>query len=275
MLQRMAIENRPYDSSDDDHSHEMNLESTVNTSVTREQLHLSNTDVTTPNIENIIDISNIPEPENQPQPKVFVVKARSRPKNPPPPPPKKRRVWKDDHVASLLGILRDYKTCCDFKGMEFESDKPQLLENVRSSMAKLYPPTDFGHKSVVDGDHAGKAQILKGKSSVKDKIKTTRAIYRDSLKHNTRSGAGKVITDNWDTLDVFWEGSPAVTSLPFGQGSSQINEDFSETDDPEDNTEYFLNEYDLNRGDVICAQDVATGPEKSVKTFVDNKRNKK
>ena len=45
------------------------------------------------------------------------------------------------------------------------------------------------------------------------------------MKDNRRSGGGKVVTENWDTLVFLWEGSPSVTSLPFGQKSAEGYDD--------------------------------------------------
>ena len=43
------------------------------------------------------------------------------------------------------GYIKDYKTLCDFKGIDFEAD----LKEVRSSMARRFP-SEFGPDKVTE-----------------------------------------------------------------------------------------------------------------------------
>ena len=99
------------------------------------------------------------------------------PASPPPPPHtlhkptkkvtksvKKRWVWSDDHVVALLNSLKDYKTSCDYRGVEFEADKPHLIETMRISLAKLFPPSEFGPEVAEESDHAARGLISRGKT---------------------------------------------------------------------------------------------------------------
>ena len=78
-------------------------------------------------------------------------------------------------------------------------------------------------------------------------------IYRDT---------GKVITENWQTLVFLLEGSPAVTSLPYGQSSALS---FDEEDTSEiDNTD----------GDDGNQENSSTDLRPPTKNLVENKRRK-
>ena len=68
---------------------------------------------------------------------------------------------------------------------------------------------------------------------MKDRVNRIQKIYCDSVKENRRSGGGKVVTDNWETLVFLWEGSPSVKSLPYGQSSADSLENEHENEEGE------------------------------------------
>ena len=57
--------------------------------------------------------------------------------------------WKDKHVETLIGYIKDYKTLCDFKGTDFEADLKELYSAVRSFMARRFP-SEFGPDKVTE-----------------------------------------------------------------------------------------------------------------------------
>lgn len=177
--------------------------------------------------------------------------------------PKKKQetrwVWSDDHVASLLNVLKEYKTLCDFENIDFEADSVKLTENARSALASLYPIDDFGPENIVE--EKSRPLATRGRKRVRDKITKLRKLYRESVKENRRSGGGKVTTENWDVLVFLWEGCPSVTSLPFAQCSSR------------EVTEENLHEKDESDEEDVNDVEVTDLPsQKIVKTFVDDKR---
>ena len=74
------------------------------------------------------------------------------------PPAKKRRKepavstnkkwsWRDEHVEALIGYMKDYKTLCDFNGIDFEADLKEMYSAVHRSMACRFP-SEFGTEKV-------------------------------------------------------------------------------------------------------------------------------
>lgn len=62
---------------------------------------------------------------------------------------KTKWVWSDDKVEEMLKFLREYKSTCDFQGVDFEADLQSLYTEVRRCMASLYPD-DFGTPSLTE-----------------------------------------------------------------------------------------------------------------------------
>ena len=117
--------------------------------------------------------------------------------------------------------MKEFKALCDFESIEFEGDPLQLQENARSALASIYSPHDFGPQFYEEANVEDRALAAKGRKRVRDKISAIKKTYRDGVKENQRSGGGKVVTENWDTLVFLWEGCPSVTSLPYGQRSAE------------------------------------------------------
>ena len=74
------------------------------------------------------------------------------------PPAKKRRKepavsankkwsWRDEHVEALIGYMKDYKTLCDFNGIDFEADLKEMYSAVHRSTACRFP-SEFGPEKV-------------------------------------------------------------------------------------------------------------------------------
>lgn len=58
--------------------------------------------------------------------------------------------------------MKSFKTFCDFRGVDFEADGPQLHEKVRVEMAKIYPIEDFGPEEVDKQNPLHKTLASKG-----------------------------------------------------------------------------------------------------------------
>ena len=63
-----------------------------------------------------------------------------------------------------------------------------------------------------------------------------------SVKDNQRSGGGKVVTENWDTLVFLLEGSPSVTSLSSSVKNSKVATGSEETNEIDDDKETYEEE---------------------------------
>ena len=57
-------------------------------------------------------------------------------------------------------------------------------------------------------------QIKEGYSRVKIKIKELRRGYKNAVDTGSRSGSGKLVSENFELLQDIWVGSSFVTSLP-------------------------------------------------------------
>ena len=62
---------------------------------------------------------------------------------------KTKWVWSDDKVEEMLKFVREYKSTCDFQGIDFEADLQSLYTEVRQCLASLYPD-DFGTPSLTE-----------------------------------------------------------------------------------------------------------------------------
>ena len=97
-------------------------------------------------------------------------------------------------------------------------------------MAEMFPPTDFGPKAIklyhIDNmtreeileckrkSESEEKQIKEGYNRVKIKIKDLRRGYKNAVDTGSRSGSGKLVSENFELLWDIWDGSPAVTLLP-------------------------------------------------------------
>ena len=145
----------------------------------------------------------------------------------------KRWAWTPEAVEVLLKYIKEYKTRCEFNGVDFEADLASMYTEVRRCMAIDYAG-DFGPESVLEpgGElkdmdseeyesyrkklEDQKRIIRLGYQRIKEKIKSVRQDYRHAVNKGTRSGSGKVVQDNYDLLNDIWGGSPSTTSLSFG-----------------------------------------------------------
>ena len=133
-------------------------------------------------------------------------------------------------VETLLLNIVEYKSEKEFEGVDFEADMIAFYSRLREMMAEMFPPTDFGPKAIklYHTDNMTREEILEckrkseteekqikeGYSRVKIKIKELRRGYKNAVDTGSRSGSGKLVSENFELLRDIWGGSPAVTSLP-------------------------------------------------------------
>ena len=142
----------------------------------------------------------------------------------------KRWTWTSEMVETLLLNIVECKSEKEFEGVDFEADMIAFYSRLREMMAEMFPPTDFGPKAIklyhTDNmtreeileckrkSDTEKKQIKEGYSRVKIKIKELRRGYKNAVDTESRSGSGKLVSENFELLQGIWGGSPAVTSLP-------------------------------------------------------------
>ena len=73
--------------------------------------------------------------------------------------PKKRRKihtvtqkkwnWKDEYVEALIGYIKEYKTVCNFNGVDFRADLKELYTEVHCCLASRFPE-DCGPDKVTE-----------------------------------------------------------------------------------------------------------------------------
>ena len=142
-------------------------------------------------------------------------------------PIKKRWKWTEEMAEALILRMADIKSMMEFKGLDFEADLVKLYTDLRQIMAASYPD-DFGPETLSEqgGTMARdaitnfkvkiseeKKQIKLGYDRIKQKAKDIRQDYRKAVTEGRRSGSGKLVCENWDTLKLLWGGSPATKSI--------------------------------------------------------------
>jgi len=154
----------------------------------------------------------------------------------------KKFAWSSEAAEVLLKYVKEFKTQCEYKGIDFEVDLAILYTEVRRCMGIDYSE-DFGPenvsepvKEVKDMDASEyeeyrkkseeqKERIRTGYQRVKEKIKSIRQDYRCAVNKGTRSGSGKVVQEHFELLTTIWGGSPSTTSLEFGIDGGIIDDD--------------------------------------------------
>lgn len=161
---------------------------------------------------------------------------------------KTRWKWTDEMIDSLIMCLSEYKTNKDFEGKDMEADLVRMYEDLRQMMAAMYPPEYFGPvevmtvnedlrtedkiilERVVQGD---RKNIKIGYGRIRERVKQIRCNFKKSMVEGTRSGSGKMIIQNWDSLVMVWGGCPSVTKIGgavVSQTVEEPNEDEQESD---------------------------------------------
>ena len=145
----------------------------------------------------------------------------------------KKWAWTPEAAEMFLNYIKEYKTKCDFNGVDFEADLTAMYTEARRCMAVGFPDNfrpEYVHEPGKELKDMGseeyesyrkrieeeKQKIKLGYQRVKEKAKSVRQDYRNAVNKGTRSGSGKVVQDNYDLLTDIWGGSPSTMSLSFG-----------------------------------------------------------
>ena len=104
------------------------------------------------------------------------------------------------------------------EGLDFQGDLMKLYADIHKVMAEKYPESNFGPKETmqpsVEIEEVSKEDykefkkkvdeqeraIKLGYERIKAKVKKLQSGFQKCVAESTRSGSGKVIKDNWDTL---------------------------------------------------------------------------
>ena len=140
---------------------------------------------------------------------------------------KKRWRWSQEMADHFVAVLSAVKAQMESQNKDFEADLVKLYTKLREVMAKTYEE-DFGPVNITPMlDNLNeeelvcfkarmsreKTDIKTGYERIKQKTKDLRQDYRKAVNEGTRSGSGRLVIDNWDTLKTIWAGSPATTCI--------------------------------------------------------------
>ena len=148
--------------------------------------------------------------------------------------------WTDELVEDLLKYLVQYKTTMEFKGTDFNVDKPRQYEEVRGLMVKmngsyttLFGPADIPNirtdedemERIEEERRNGSEKIKQGYKRIMEKIKKIRHSFSYAVTNGRRSGSGKIVLEHYDTLTNLFSGSASVEPLTFDleRSSSSIS----------------------------------------------------
>ena len=67
-------------------------------------------------------------------------------------PADKRFQWNAELVELLLRLTKEYKTKCDFNGIDFEADGQQMYTDIRRSLERDFPD-EFGREEISEPDN--------------------------------------------------------------------------------------------------------------------------
>ena len=149
--------------------------------------------------------------------------------------------WTDELVEDLLKCLGQYQTTIEFKGKNFNAEKPRQYEEVRGLMVKmnesyttLFGPADITNIRTDAGEgeveriekerRTGSEQFKQGYKRIMKKIKMIRQSFSHAVINGRRSGSGKIVLEHYGTLTDLFSGSVSVEPLTFGleRSSSSI-----------------------------------------------------
>lgn len=156
--------------------------------------------------------------------------------------------WSDELVDDLLNCIGEFKTSMEYKGKDFNSDKPRQYEEVRKLMVKMkedysifFGPVEIpilpsdetdanAIKVIEDEQKVSSEKIRQGYKRIMEKIKKIRQGFSNAVvSGRSRSGSGKIVLEHYDALTKLFAGSASVEPLNFGlETTSAISSDSSE-----------------------------------------------
>lgn len=126
-------------------------------------------------------------------------------------------IWTDEEAKLLLDCVLQFKTDMIQNGFEWGAVKTKY-EEIRELFLKSYPV-----ESSTEYPKTNVAQVIT-KGQVSGKIKRVKKGYRTAVEKKKRSGAGKVVADNYELCAEIWAGCPAVNALEDGFENSEVGD---------------------------------------------------
>ena len=99
--------------------------------------------------------------------------------------------WSEKDIEIMLEAAIEYKSQCEFKGIDWQSVKTKYI-HIATLMAKK--------------------EVDITKERVAAKMKSISKGYRKAIDSGKRSGGGRVVTMYYDSCRELWKGSPAVNN---------------------------------------------------------------
>ena len=115
--------------------------------------------------------------------------------------------WSDDEIRWLLMAALDFKSQCEFDGMNWNS-KRSKYKQILELMMKQYPITiskNYQNKNLLNKDRIT--------AKLKSIIQTD---FKKAVDTGKKSVCGRLVSTFYDLFTNFLGGSPVVTGLPFG-----------------------------------------------------------
>ena len=141
--------------------------------------------------------------------------------------------WSDKLVNDLLNALSNFKSTMEFKSKDLNADKPRQYEEVRKEIVRIdsdnekyFGPVDLPTlPSNIDDENEiqliecqrkkANESIRQGYKRIMEKIKKIRNAFSTAITTGRRSGAGRIIMENYDKLVLIHGGGPSVEPLAF------------------------------------------------------------
>ena len=147
--------------------------------------------------------------------------------------------YSEEMLSHLIKCLKDYKSVCEFSGVDFNGDKETQYEEIRKLMSQKYEKY-FGPKALalIEGDATPeeKIRVMKkideekgiirvGYKRVMEKVRKFRQGFTKAVNEGIRSGQGKMIELYYDALKDLYGSSASVEPLEYGTSSSSDQDD--------------------------------------------------
>ena len=212
---------------------------------------------------------------------------------------KKAFRWTPTMIDHLISCLGNYRTAMEFKGKDFDGDRPAQYAALRKEMTKMFgaemfgpessstiSPTEFDSLTEEEKKEERKrmkqreASIKQGYNRILEKIKDIRQRFSNAVVQGSRSGSGKIVMEHYDRLKVIYGGSPSAVSLESGVETDEVNsKDTCQGSDVfgnQNGTEPALEELILDNMPLPCdessSSSLAASSDESARESMPNKR---
>ena len=130
----------------------------------------------------------------------------------------------------------------EFKGKDFDGDRPAQYAVLREEMAKMFGVEMYGpvspstlspiemqglceeeRKEERNRMKMQEQSIKQGYNRILEKVKDIRQRFSKAIVQGSRSGSGNIVMEHFDSLKQIYGGSPSATKLAYGVETEQIN----------------------------------------------------